>query len=92
MKKLIALIFALSLLICGTAAAELQPRLTIVRELDYTNDLVTVEDSVGFLWSFYGTEDWLVGDYCNLILEWNPTTHNIRTAEIIAAVYERIPQ
>lgn len=49
MKKLIALIFALSLLICGIAAAELQPRLTIVRELDYVNDLVTVEDSVGFL-------------------------------------------
>ena len=91
MKKLAALITTIMFLIMAAASAELQPRLTVVCEIDYQNDVVYVQDCVGFIWSFYGAEDWLIGDYCNLIISWDEETHDIRTGEIICAEYERIP-
>ncbi len=51
----------------------LYPISTRVVELDYTTDTVTVEQANGMLWSFYGCDDWELGDNCNLIMDDNGT-------------------
>lgn len=50
------------------------------------NDTVTVEDSNGNLWDFYGTEDWQVGDGCSLLMDSNGT-NNIEDDIIISIQY-----
>ena len=49
---------------------------TEVVAVDYRLDLVTVEDSCGSLWQFYGAEDWECGDFCSCLMD------NMGTAEI----------
>lgn len=41
---------------------------TQVVEIDTENDVVTVEDSNGNLWDFYGVEDWEIGDCASLLM------------------------
>lgn len=50
----------------------LYPLTTTVTEVN--NDIVTVEDSNGNLWSFNDAEDWEVGDGCALIMHDNSTS------------------
>ena len=50
------------------AAANLYAEAGIVTELDYTTDMVTFMDARGMCWSFYGVEDWQVGDLLCAIL------------------------
>ena len=72
MKKLIALTLVLTAL-CGVASAELYPETARVVELDYDEDIVTVETFNGFLFSFYGCEDYCEGDGVALIMDDNGT-------------------
>lgn len=44
------------------AASNLYAEAGVVTELDYTADVVTFMDTRGMYWSFYGVEDWQVGD------------------------------
>ena len=72
MKKLIALTLVLTAL-CGVASAELYPETARVVDLDYDADVVTVETFNGFLFSFYGCEDYCEGDGVALIMDDNGT-------------------
>lgn len=72
MKKLIALTLVLTAL-CGVASAELYPETARVVELNYDEDIVTVETFNGFLFSFYGCEDYCEGDGVALIMNDNGT-------------------
>lgn len=72
--------------LCGAATAEIYPETAKVVEVDYDTDTVTVETFTGFLFSFYGCEDWMVGDCASLIMEDNGT-ELVYDDEIIMAQY-----
>lgn len=55
-------------------------------ELDYNNDIVTVRDFSGHLWTFSGCEDWMLGDICNMIMD-NHNTDNIYDDQIKKVTY-----
>lgn len=59
---------------------------TCVVELDKKNDVVTVEDSAGNRWQFYGVEDWQEGD-CASLLMWDNGTESIFDDEVHGARY-----
>ena len=67
--------------------ANIYPLLTTVTEVDRNKDLVTVEDNNGFIWQFYGAEDWEEGDLCNCIMD-TKGTEKIFDDEIIQVKYE----
>ena len=74
MKKLTAIALILILTaIALTACAEIYPQTAIVTEVNYTDDLVTVETFTGFQFSFEGCEDWMEGDCASLIMDDNGT-------------------
>ena len=54
--------------------------------VDTVNNTVTTEDYNGNTWSFYGTEDWEVGDCCSLIMD-NNKTSTIHDDLIVNAKY-----
>lgn len=87
MKKMFAIALAI-LALCATltATAELYPETARVVEVDYENDLVTVETFCGFLFAFEGCEDWAVGDCASLIMNDNGT-EKIFDDEIVMAQY-----
>lgn len=87
MKKLIAIALVL-IALCATltAIAEIYPETAKVVEVDYDTDTVTVETFTGFLFAFYGCEDWMVGDCASLIMEDNGT-ELVYDDEIIMAQY-----
>lgn len=58
----------------------------IIVEVDIDNDLVTVEDSTGNRWQFYGVEDWEVND-CASLLMWDNGTEYVTDDEIHSARY-----
>lgn len=62
------------------------PLSTIVTEINIKDDSITVEDSNGNLWDFYGVEDWQVGDGCSLLMD-NNGTENIEDDIIISTQY-----
>ena len=87
MKKLIAIALVLiALCVTLTATAEIYPETAKVVEVDYDTDTVTVETFTGFLFTFYGCEDWMVGDCASLIMEDNGT-ELVYDDEIIMAQY-----
>ena len=59
---------------------------TVVTEINIKDDSITVEDSNGNLWDFYGIEDWEVGDGCSLLMD-NNGTENIEDDIIISTQY-----
>ena len=59
---------------------------TCVIELDRENDVVTVEDSTGNRWQFYGVEDWQKDD-CASLLMWDNGTDTILDDEVQGARY-----
>lgn len=84
MKKLLCLILiALATTSCGT---EKYPRTMTVTEIDTASDTVILTDYVGHEWSFYGVEDWMVGDICSCIMDDNGT-ENITDDIIISTRY-----
>ena len=87
MKKLIAIALVL-IALCATltATAEIYPETAKVVEVDYDTDTVTVETFTGFLFTFEGCEDWMVGDCASLIMEDNGT-ELVYDDEIIMAQY-----
>jgi len=68
---------AVIIALCGitmTATAEgIYPMTAKVIDVNYITDIVTVENFTGFTFSFYGCEDWQIGDCCSLIMDDNGT-------------------
>lgn len=74
MKKLTAIALILILTtIALTAFADVYPMIAKVVEVNYDEDVVTVETFTGFLFSFEGCEDWAEGDCASLIMDDNGT-------------------
>lgn len=77
----------------GYASAEdkrdpnhIYPACGVVVRLDYTADIVTVEDVTGHEWTFYGCEDWCLGDVAALLM-YDNSTQSITDDEIMTAHY-----
>ena len=49
------------------------PLTTIVTEINPEIDVVSITDNNGFVWQFYGIEDWEEGDICSVIMNDNGT-------------------
>ena len=49
------------------------PLTTIVTEINPEIDVVSITDNNGFVWQFYGVEDWKEGDICSVIMNDNGT-------------------
>lgn len=62
------------------------PACGVVVALDYTADVVTVEDVTGHTWQFYGVEDWCPGDVAALLM-YDYGTASTLDDEIMTAHY-----
>ena len=49
------------------------PLTATVTKVDSLNNTVSVTDGSGFVWQFYGVEDWEEGDICSVIMNDNGT-------------------
>ena len=73
------LLIVVSLIVCAAIGranvpdAELYPRTGIVTGIDRDADVVTWTDGAGLDWSFYGCEDWMIGDHVAAIMDDNGT-------------------
>lgn len=63
------------------------PMTTVVTSVDYTTDIVTIQDFNGFEWQFTGTEDWTEGSICSCIMSDKGTPY-IFDDEIITVKYD----
>ena len=70
-----------------TDASALYPRGGTIVSIDDHNDVVTWKDCAGLYWSFYGVEDWMVGDYVSAIMDQNGTPHDITDDVIVDIRY-----
>lgn len=73
-------IVLISMLVCSCVfdkPHESYTKSTIVIDINYDDDLVTVQDSFGDTWQFFGCEDWEKGDICALIMDNNGTSDTI---------------
>ena len=59
---------------------------TVVFDVSYATDTVTVEDFNGNLWQFDGVEDWVKGDICTLVMD-SKGTAEIKDDTIISVHY-----
>jgi len=62
-------------------------RSAAVVSLDYGADIVTLEDSQGFLWEFYGCEDWNPGEIASVLMWDNGTPETIFDDVILQVRY-----
>lgn len=60
---------------------------TVVVDVNYNTDVVTVEDFNGFTWQFDGCEDWAEGDICAMVMSDNNTPETIFDDIIINTNY-----
>ena len=69
----------------------LYAKVAIVTELNRDDDIVTVTDSSGYMWEFSGCEDWMLNDYCSMVM-YDNNTSLIFDDSIIDVKYEIIPK
>lgn len=96
-KKSIALTLCIAIGItlggCGgcnpseTNPGNTYPKSAYVVDLDYETDTVTVEDSTGNLWGFYGCENYTKGDIVAMTMNNNGTPENIYDDKIISVSF-----
>lgn len=87
MKKLLIIIL-LALMLCGCSPKNTYAKSTVVSYVDYDSNTVYCIDYNGNYWSFYGCEDWCIGDICSMIMSDNNTPDNIYDDEIISCHYD----
>lgn len=63
-------------------------RSAVVVGVDYTADVVTVEDSTGNLWTFEGVEDYDLNDRTALTMHDNGTDWDIKDDSIVNVRYD----
>ena len=74
MKQVMMILVALILTVVAlTASAEMYPKTAKVIEVNYDEDLVTIETCTGITYTFEGCDDWVEGDGVSLIMEDNGT-------------------
>lgn len=77
MKKLITLITLLVLLPVVAMGETIYYRFAEVIDLEYLDDIVTVDDGLGNLWEFYGVDYFEYDDLVIMIMSDNGTPDNI---------------
>ena len=60
-----------------------------VYEANEETDILTLEDSQGFLWEIAGIDDWTAGDFANVILD-DAGTAEIFDDVVLAVKYENL--
>lgn len=80
------LICSCSLTACADGIEDVYAMTTVVVGIDYEEDAVTCQDFNGYLWVFYGVEDWLPGDVATLMM-WNAETDIIFDDEVLDVFY-----
>lgn len=73
MRKILILILVLIVMLAGCTSGKSYALATIVTDIDRESDIVTVEDFNGNSWTFYGVEDWQIGDCAALMMNDNGT-------------------
>lgn len=58
----------------------------VVTDIDEKTDTVLIKDGNGFMWSFYGVEDWAIGDIASCVMT-TKGTQKILDDEIISVKY-----
>ena len=99
MKKMMMVVVMVAMMMvgCGTAVYASSPvddtcerdvyaALTVVTEVDEEEDVVYCVDFSGNEWSFTGIEDWMVGDFCSMVMD-NMGTKCIYDEEIVSTRY-----
>ena len=99
MKKVIMMVMIVVMMMtgCNTALAASNPvddtcerdvyaALAVVTEVDEEEDVVYCVDFSGNEWSFTGIEDWMVGDFCSMVMD-NMGTVCIYDDEIVSTRY-----
>lgn len=85
----VATILALMATLNGTPVEEhsMYVRTMEVTQLDYTQDIVTCTDAVGYVWEFYGCEDYAEGDLVACMMDTMGTEDTILDDAIIDTYY-----
>jgi presenilin-like A22 family membrane protease len=78
MKKLfvMAMMAATSIIMTGCGSknsATIYPATMVITSVDYESDTVSATTATGYIYEFYGTEDWYVGDLAGMIMDDNGT-------------------
>lgn len=97
MKRALLLALTTTLLFSKSAKSpvydpdNLYAKVAIVTDLNKDDDVVTVTDSSGYMWEFSGCEDWMLNDYCSMVM-YDNNTALIFDDVIIDVKYEIIPR
>ena len=97
MKRALLLALTTTLLFSKSAKSpaynpdNLYAKTAIVTDLNKDDDVVTVTDSSGYMWEFSGCEDWMLNDYCSMVM-YDNNTALIFDDIIIDVKYEIIPR
>ena len=85
----IAAILSLMTTINGTPADQhnVYIRTMEVTQIDYTGDVVTCTDAVGFIWQFYDCEDYNEGDLVSCLMDTMDTEETILDDYILDTWY-----
>lgn len=73
------------------AESSFYPRAAIITEICYEEDLIICVDAAGVEWSFFGVEDFDIGDLVAMLLWDCGTPESIYDDEIIDVVYAGTP-
>ena len=68
MKILAILIMMMMSMHNNTADYHRYASTTVVVDINYDTDTVVCEDSAGYVWEFYGAENWCIGDVCSMVM------------------------
>ena len=83
-RKYIALLGTVMVLL---AHGVIYPATAVITSVDYETDVVTVQRSTGFVYTFEGVEDLTVGDVMSLLMYSNGTPDTIADDVVISARY-----
>ena len=73
MKKILAVVVLVMLMVSGMANAEMYPQVMLIVEADREEDIIILEDFNGNQWVWEGVEDWMVGDVVAVLMDDNNT-------------------
>ena len=66
---------------------EYYPAAGIVQGFSKYNDMVFVETQDGHVWSFYGIEDWEIGDICLMVMHDDGVRDDLSDDRIVSVRY-----
>lgn len=69
------------------AEAGVYARVGIIIEVDESEDIITIEDAVGFIWQYEGVEDFAIGDIVGMVMLDIEGTESILDDVILSVEY-----